>query len=289
MIRDYSDYIVRRWHELGVSEQQQTLEPESPQIRDLHCGWLLTVAGELQHTTQHEGRDHPDVGLLFKNWGNFYDAGSGLQIATDILCVRDTDEAGDVTDEKEFAIIDVITSVFARHSAPGWGIHGLADGGDRERFRDAPKPADVEPGDGNGGDGGDGGVIVNTDEIVALLHEIRTGQIEDAVIQQRIVSAIEGLRRDTQNAARLLAQLIAGGGGINLDELIRRDRPVRPAPLRIGTLPSYRRGVPAAHLPRLPEGFDVRDDNWRAQLMQRRTEGAGDGQAKDRRADERQR
>lgn len=147
MIRDYVEYVARRWNELGIPAQTKALADtgitdEAP-YKAFQVRALALIIAELRHTTAHEGRRHPDVGLLFKNWGNWFDL-DGLGIATDIMCVRDTDSGGAIVDPRAFAIVDCLVAVGSKDTRPAWQVHGLAEGTDVDRWREAPGGPTVE-------------------------------------------------------------------------------------------------------------------------------------------------
>ena len=230
MIRSYQDFLDRRWNELDMSAKIRAAPDTEDAQRPIQVPWLIQVAGELRHTTLHEGRRHPDVGLLFKAAGNLFDAGNGLTISTDVLCVRETNEAGDVTDPNAIATVDVITTSLRYGAHPGWLVTGRLAGGDIARFRDPPVPGAVPDETGKPVDPGGGGTLpppIDNDalrvivQIAALLQEMRAAQEADRAMQERIVAALEGLRRDVGNAGKLLGALIAGGGLGNLGDLIK--------------------------------------------------------------------
>ena len=87
MIRDYQAFLARRWNELDMPAKTHAAADDEDTQRPIQVAWLIQAVGELRHTTLHEGREHPDVGLLFKDSGNHFDAGNGLKIANDIICV----------------------------------------------------------------------------------------------------------------------------------------------------------------------------------------------------------
>jgi hypothetical protein len=259
MIANYGSYVERRWNELDLK----------PGGRDGQVRGLIQIAGELRHTTMHEGRQHPDVGLFFKNYGNFFhDDASGLDIATDILTVRDTDAAGNVTDPNVFAIVDCIVDVGGANARWTYDIDGLAQGADISRFRDAPVPAHVVVPDEPGNGGGDNPPPpIDPKDYTTQLEAMIAMMQRDAVQQDRIAATLEGIRRDLQNGAKLLQQLIAAGG---IGNLFGR---MAPAPS------AARTGVHISALRALPVGFD-RNDNWRSHV-QAPTKGHN-GEAQDR-------
>jgi hypothetical protein len=230
MIRDYQNFLDRRWIELDMPARIRAAADNEDAQRPIQVGWLVQVAGELRHTTMHEGRQHPDVGLLFKDSGNHFDAGNGLKIATDIICVRDTNDAGDVTDPRVFAIVDGIMGVNRYIARPGWIVNGMASGADVARWRDAPVPATKKvdtPGLVVPGNGGKPPASIDDEavravvQIAALVQDMRAAQEADRAVQERILAAIDALRRDVNNAGKLLGALIAGGGPGNLGDLIK--------------------------------------------------------------------
>ena len=237
MIRSYQDFLERRWNELGMPAKIHAAADVEDIQRPIQVPWMVQVAGELRHTTLHEGRRHPDVGLLFKATGNLFNAGNGLTISTDVICVRETNDAGEVTDPNAIATVDVIITSLRHAAHPGWLVTGRLAGADIARFRDPPVPAgtvpDVPHGPDETGKVEDTGVGGTTPppvdpealralgQIAALLQEIRTAQEADRAIQERIAAGIEGLRRDVGNAGRLLGALVAGGGLGSLADLIK--------------------------------------------------------------------
>lgn len=252
MIRDYSPYVSQRWIEMRIAERSAGMPVDSPEIKAIQCGALVTIASELRHTTAFEWRQHPDVGLLFKDWGNFFDVGNGLKVATDILAIRDTDgSAGNVIDPTTFAIVDCIVSVASKDARIAWQVTGMASGSDTTRFREPPTPA-VDPGHVDPPvDPVDPDPPQVVDERVnELLEALKAGQIADAEIQARILATLEGLRRDVNNAGKLLAQLIAGGGIADI---------LNPKKARIDSNRSAKTRhaiIQTDKLRKLPEGFD---------------------------------
>ena len=245
MIRDYQAFLARRWNELDMPAKIRAVADNEDAQRPVQVSWLIQAVGELRHTTMHEGRQHPDVGLLFKETGNHFDAGNGLKIANDIICVRDTNQAGEVTDPRIFAIVDCVISVNRHTAHPGWIVNGMAVGADVARFRDAPVPATapqpVTPGSTTGtgiapatgagtgtADGGRPPAAADADsaralaQIATLLQEMRAGQEVDRELQQKILATLEALRRDLDNTGRLLAALAGGGGLGNIADLFKR-------------------------------------------------------------------
>ena len=228
MIRSYQDFLDRRWNELDMSAKIRAAPDTEDAQRPIQVPWLVQVAGELRHTTLHEGRLHPDVGLLFKAVGNLFDAGNGLTISTDVLCVRETNEAGEVIDPNAIATVDVIITSLRYGAHPGWLVTGRLAGADIGRWREPPVPASKTGTIGTPGNGG-GIPAAPTDnegvralvQIVELLKEMRAAQEADRAMQERILAALEGLRRDVGNAGKLLGALIAGGGLGNLGDLIK--------------------------------------------------------------------
>jgi hypothetical protein len=243
MIRDYQAFLARRWNELDMPATIRAVADNEDAQRPIQVAWLIQAVGELRHTTLHEGREHPDVGLLFKDAGNHFDAGNGLKIANDIICVRDTNQAGEVTDPRIFAIVDCIVSVNRHTAHPGWIVNGMAVGADVARFREAPVPATAprppivpEPLTGTGT-----GTTVVTDpvrppaldadaarslaQIATVLQEMRAGQDADRELQQKILATLEGVRRDLDNTGKILAALVGGGGlgnVANIADLFKR-------------------------------------------------------------------
>lgn len=244
MIRDYQAFLARRWNELDMPAKTHAAADDEDTQRPIQVAWLIQAVGELRHTTLHEGREHPDVGLLFKDSGNHFDAGNGLKIANDIICVRDTNAAGEVTDPRIFAIVDCIVSVNRHAAHPGWIVNGMAVGADVARFRDAPVPVTAQPAPEPAGPTGTetatgtGTAIagpavppaaLDTDatrslaQIATLLQEMRTGQDADRELQQKILGTLEGLRRDLDNTSKLLVAVMGGGGGLgNIADLFKR-------------------------------------------------------------------
>jgi hypothetical protein len=282
MIRDYGAYLQQRWDELGMPAKVAALPDDPEQQKPLQSGWLIGIASELRYTTMCEGRLHPDVGLLFKNFGNFYhDAASGLDIATDILNVKDTDGAGNVIGG--YAIVDVLVSSGGRAARTAWQPEGIA--ADQSRWRDAPQPTVVQP-PAPPVDPPIPPTPPADDQVLVLLqlmidrHElIGAKQIE---LLDRIAAGVEGLRRDTASAAKLLAQLIAGGG---IGDLFKT-KAMRGAQRPILELSSVL-AIEAKSLPMLPKDFDKHDD-WRARLA-RAVKGRADGEAQNRRTNNRKR
>jgi len=230
MIRSYQDFLERRWNELGMPAKIHAAADVEDVQRPIQVPWMVQVAGELRHTTLHEGRRHPDVGLLFKATGNLFNA-NGLTISTDVICVRETNDAGEVTDPNAIATVDVIITSLRHAAHPGWLVTGRLAGADIARFRDPPVPAGTVPDEtGKVDDTGGGGITLPRIDnealralvqIAAQLQEIRTAQEADRAIQERIAAGIEGLRRDVGNAGKLLGALVAGGGLGNLADLIK--------------------------------------------------------------------
>jgi hypothetical protein len=236
MIRSYQDFLERRWNELGMPAKIHAAADVEDVQRPIQVPWMVQVAGELRHTTLHEGRRHPDVGLLFKATGNLFNA-NGLTISTDVICVRETNDAGEVTDPNAIATVDVIITSLRHAAHPGWLVTGRLAGADIARFRDPPVPAGTVPDEtgkvddtGKVDETGGGGIAlppVDNEalralvQIAAQLQEIRTAQEADRAIQERIAAGIEGLRRDVGNAGKLLGALVAGGGLGNLADLIK--------------------------------------------------------------------
>jgi hypothetical protein len=231
MIRNYQDFLDRRWNELGMPAKIRAAADVEDIQRSIQVPWLVQVAGELRHTTLHEGRLHPDVGLLFKATGNLFDAGNGLTISTDVLCVRETNDAGEVIDLNAIATVDVIITSLRYGAHPGWLVTGRLAGADIARWREAPLPAPktdetdkvVTPDNGGGIPAAltDNESVRALAQIVDLLKEMRAAQEADRAMQERTVEAIEGLRRDVANAGKLLGALVAGGGLGNLGDLIK--------------------------------------------------------------------
>ena len=228
MIRSYQGFLERRWNELEMPAKIRAAADVEDIQRLIQVPWLVQVASELRHSTLHEGRRHPDVGLLFKAAGNLFDAGNGLTISTDVLCVRETNDAGDVTDPNAIATVDVIITSLRYGAHPGWLVTGRLAGADIARWREAPVPASasepiVTPVNGGGvppAPTDNEGVRALT-QIVDLLKELRAAQDADRAMQERILAALEGLRRDVGNAGKLLGALVAGGGLGNLGDLIK--------------------------------------------------------------------
>ena len=230
MIRSYQDFLERRWNELDMPAKIHAAADVEDIQRPIQVPWMVQVASELRHTTLHEGRRHPDVGLLFKATGNLFNAGNGLTISTDVLCVRETNDAGEVTDPNAIATVDVIITSLRHAAHPGWLVTGRLAGADIARFRDPPVPAGSVPDETDTVvDTGGGITLPPADneaqralgQIAALLQEIRTAQEADRAVQERIAAGIEGLRRDVGNAGKLLGALVAGGGLGNLGDLLR--------------------------------------------------------------------
>jgi len=231
MIRDYQAFLARRWNELDMPAKIRAVADNEDAQRPVQVSWLIQAVGELRHTTMHEGRQHPDVGLLFKETGNHFDAGNGLKIANDIICVRDTNQAGDVTDPRIFAIVDCIVSVNRHTAHPGWIVNGMAVGADVARFRDAPVPGAPPPPPPPPPDpvptptptlATDTDAARSLAQIATVLQEMRTGQDADRELQQKILATLEALRRDLDNTGKLLAALVGGGGLGNLGDLFKR-------------------------------------------------------------------
>jgi hypothetical protein len=229
MIRDYQAYLSRRWNELDMPAKIRAVADNEDAQRPVQVSWLIQAVGELRHTTMHEGRQHPDVGLLFKETGNHFDAGNGLKIANDIICVRDTNQAGDVTDPRIFAIVDCIVSVNRHTAHPGWIVNGMAVGADVARFRDAPlpgmpppQPEPVPVPTPTPTVAIDADATRSLAQIATVLQEMRTGQDADRELQQKILATLEALRRDLDNTGKLLAALAGGGGLGNLGDLFKR-------------------------------------------------------------------
>ena len=236
MIRDYQAFLARRWNELDMPAKTRAAADNEDTQRPIQVSWLIQVVGELRHTTMHEGRQHPDVGLLFKETGNHFDAGNGLKIANDIICVRDTTPAGDVTDPRIFAIVDCIVSVNRHAAHPGWIVNGMAVGADVARFRDAPVPVTAQPPEpvpapvpvptGNPTPAPapalDADAARSLAQIATLLQEMRTGQNADRELQQKILATLEGIRRDLDNTGKLLGAAVGGGGLGNIADLFKR-------------------------------------------------------------------
>jgi hypothetical protein len=228
MIRSYQGFLERRWNELDMPAKIRAAADVEDIQRPIQVPWLVQVAGELRHTTLHEGRLHPDVGLLFKAAGNLFDAGNGLTISTDVLCVRETNEAGEVTDPNAIATVDVIITSLRYGAHPGWLVTGRLAGADIARWREAPVPGPKTETIGTAGNGG-GISTTPTDnegvralvQIVELLKELRAAQEADRAMQERTLAVLEGLRRDVGNAGKLLGALIAGGGLGNLGDVIK--------------------------------------------------------------------
>jgi hypothetical protein len=229
MIRSYQGFLERRWNELGMPAKIRAAADVEDIQRPIQVPWMVQVAGELRHTTLHEGRRHPDVGLLFKATGNLFNVGNGLTISTDVICVRETNDAGDVTDPNAIATVDVIITSLRHAAHPGWLVTGRLAGADIARFRDPPVPAGTVPDETEKGvDTGGGGTLPVDNEalralvqIAALLQEIRTAQEADRAMQERLLGALEGLRRDVGNAGKLLGALVAGGGLGSLGDVIK--------------------------------------------------------------------
>jgi hypothetical protein len=140
MIRDYSQFVAQRWSELGV---QQKSVGDAEAIKNVQSGAILQIARELHWTTLFEGRKHPEVGLLFKDWGNhFHDPASGIDMATDIICVRSTDTNGREDDVSVMAICDCVVNIGSPDARPSWGVE-LAQGADITRWRQPPEIAEV--------------------------------------------------------------------------------------------------------------------------------------------------
>lgn len=60
-------------------------------------------------------------------------------------------------------------------------------------------------------------------QIATLLQEMRAAQEKDHALQQRILEALEALRRDVNNAGKTLGALAAGGGGLgNIIDMFKR-------------------------------------------------------------------
>jgi hypothetical protein len=234
MIRDYRAFLDRRWNELDMPARIRAAADNEDAQRPIQVSWLVQVVGELRHTTLHEGRQHPDVGLLFKESGNHFDAGNGLKIATDIICVRDTNAAGDVTNPGVFSIVDGIVTV-NRHSAhPGWIVNGMAAGADVQRFREPPVPGTtpvgpvdpvVVPDVGKPTAPIDNEAMRAVVQIAALLQDMHAAREADRAVQERILAALEGLRHDVNNAGKLLGALIGGGGLGNPGDSIKPQPP----------------------------------------------------------------
>jgi hypothetical protein len=226
MIRDYQAFLARRWNELDMPAKIRAVADNEDAQRPVQVSWLIQAVGELRHTTMHEGRQHPDVGLLFKETGNHFDAGNGLKIANDIICVRDTNQAGDVTDPRIFAIVDCIVSVNRHAAHPGWIVNGMAVGADVARFRDAPVPGTppnpVPVPVSTPTPAIDIDATRSLAQIATVLQEMRTGQDADRELQQKILATLEALRRDLDNTGKLLATLAGGGGLGNLGDLFKR-------------------------------------------------------------------
>lgn len=225
MIRNYLDYVTQRWQELNVPERSASLPPESEALKAVQVGALVTIASELRHTTRHEGRTHEDVGLLFKNWGNFYDAGNGLTIATDILCVRDVDDAGRVTDPNSFTLIDCVVAVNSPGARPAWTDAGHATGADIGRFREPPPPAaGVEPPNSAVAPAApEVAPPPATAEIMALIRDLAERQLEAKNVIDQIFAEVREQRRDVDNAIKLLQAT----GGLGTLFSGRKDAPVR--------------------------------------------------------------
>jgi len=230
MIRSYQDFLERRWNELDMPAKIHAAADVEDIQRPIQVPWMVQVASELRHTTLHEGRRHPDVGLLFKATGNLFNAGNGLTISTDVLCVRETNDAGEVTDPNAIATVDVIITSLRHAAHPGWLVTGRLAGADIARFRDPPVPAGtvdetVKPVDPIGGTTlpppMDNEALRALVQIAAVLQEMRTAQEADRAMQERLLGALEGLRRDVGNAGKLLGALVAGGGLGNLGDVLK--------------------------------------------------------------------
>ncbi len=244
MIRDYQAFLARRWNELDMPAKTRAAADNEDTQRPIQVAWLIQAVGELRHTTLHEGREHPDVGLLFKDSGNHFDAGNGLKIANDIICVRDTNAAGEVTDPRIFAIVDCIVSVNRHAAHPGWIVNGMAVGADVARFRDAPVPVTAQrPPEPAGPTGTE---TANRNRQPASRHRwfrppgstptprarsrrlprscrrCAPRQDADRELQQKILGTLEGLRRDLDNTGKLLVAVMGGGGGLgNIADLVQ--------------------------------------------------------------------
>lgn len=285
MIRDYGEYFARRWNELGIQQQTSDLAARGASEAEFYAVQvpaLIRIAGELRHTPRHEGREHPDVGLLFKDWGTFFDAGNGLKIATDIITVKDTNEDGSVHDPRTVAIVDVIFSGGSKESRPSWGVSGLASGSDIDRFREAPAPPEVVDPDlplpvcdtKYAKDDRDGlcqnchnpkslhalkaeeeeeGEAVDLSKLEALATEQRDLLREIRDSNQRIATEVPKALREV--GTDLVKAIAAGGLGGGLGGIFKKGQPATKVQTRIEER-SLTHARDVETLPVLPEGFD---------------------------------
>jgi hypothetical protein len=237
MIRNYQAFLERRWNELDMPAKIRAAADNEEIQKPIQVPWLVQVVGELRHTTMHEGRQHPDVGVLLKETGNHFDAGNGLKIASDIILVRDTNDAGEVTDPRVFGVIDCIVSVNRHAARPGWLLNGMAPASDFARWREAAVPATAPPpAESAAAASAPTPVVaaavapaaVDNDsaralaQIAALLQEMRAAQDKDHALHERILEALDGLRRDVATAGKTLGALAAGGGLGNIMDMFKR-------------------------------------------------------------------
>lgn len=139
MIRDYSTYVARRWSELSMSAKIKATPDNEEAQKPVQCEFLIQIASELFYSTMHEGRTHPDVRLLHKDSGNFYESKTAGKIATDRLCICDTNESYTFVDERKVAIVDCIITSLRHIAHPGWINNGIIIGGDLGKVFVPPK------------------------------------------------------------------------------------------------------------------------------------------------------
>lgn len=130
---NYSEYLKRRWAELGGEEATERARRETGVFREQDMGWsetdaesqaraeqraevfknaqmpiFIQIAGELHHT-----QGHRDVGLGKKNGGNRWEL-DGDDVATDILVLKDLDGGPD--DQ----LVDCFSSMGGPETKPSW-------------------------------------------------------------------------------------------------------------------------------------------------------------------------
>lgn len=151
--RNFGDYLIRRWNELGVPEKtaevtrkNSVTKTERAALKNLsdvrksgrkmatkppkrlldleeaykavQCPAFVRIVGELFH--EHGKKD---VGLNTKDSGNNWTLEDGRKVATDIVAIKPTDASGKVV-AGNFHLIDAISSSNSADARPGWNDIG---------------------------------------------------------------------------------------------------------------------------------------------------------------------
>jgi hypothetical protein len=181
---NYYPYMEERWSAVMQSKSGNptTACPET----------VFQIAGELHFTTRYQNSRHPDVGSLFKNWGNQH-----RERATDIILTRDG--------QGQIWVVDVARDCGGA-SEPAWQVHGIIDdvGRWRDPFPVAQEPQPCPPGWIRQPDGS----CKSPDEpepdqgVIGVLEEIKEIEIQQLEELRGIRSALQSLRQQPAPARK---------------------------------------------------------------------------------------